>query len=184
MSAGIRMILLPALLIAAPALADVIELKTDQRVAQPALVQEAMRALKGLQSVSQGSISQGGITYRDYAHRVKDAKVIVDRYLLQKPSEPESPGKSAIKDALDFYMFAASVWNARLSMNISGLGTHRMVERCPALRDKLDRSPPPSPAYETGRWRDAGVISGIPAIWSCAGDKIAEAEKLLAGEKK
>ena len=61
---------------------------------QPSPVQEAMKAVRGLQSVS-----QGGITYRDYAPRVSDAKVIVDRY-LQDTGEPESPGKASIKDAL------------------------------------------------------------------------------------
>lgn len=99
---------------------------------QPSAMDEAMKALKGLRSVA-----QGGITYRDYVPRVSDAKIVVDRY-LQEPDA--SPVKTSISEAMQFYVFAGAVWNAKITSQ-PGIGAHPMVERCPALREKVSGTP-------------------------------------------
>ena len=133
------------LLVAPLAFADVIELKTGQRVegtlkqatpagvsievggqtitfegervraiyfgtapapivAQPTPRDEAMKALRGLRSVTEGGINQ-----RDYAPRASDAKIVVDRYRADVPADV---ARDAISESPGFYVFAATAWNA------------------------------------------------------------------------
>jgi hypothetical protein len=195
-----------------PAYADVIELKTGQRVEgtfkqgtaasisvevagqtltievekvraiyfgaapapvaqQPSARDEAMKALRGLRSVS-----QAGITYRDYAPRVSDAKILVDRYA----AEPDpSPAKVAITDTMAFYVYAASAWNGQISKSYAGLGSNPLIAQCPPLKAKLDEPPIVRMPPDTSMYRDVSVSFHVPIIWSCASDKLAEAEKLL-----
>lgn len=68
---------------------------------------EAVDALKALRSVTSSSVS-----YRDYAPRVLDAKVKVDKYL-------SSPGgddarRDTIRAAMQYYELAATAWNAEI----------------------------------------------------------------------
>jgi hypothetical protein len=53
-------------------------------VSQPSLRVEALRSLKGVQSAV-----AGGISYSDYAPRVTDAKIVVDRYLDEDKSDSD-----------------------------------------------------------------------------------------------
>ncbi len=197
-----------------PASADVVELKTDQRVegdfkeataavvvvevggqvitfqrdqvraiyfgaapapfTQPSALQEALRALKALQSVT-----QGGVTYRDYGPRVNDAKIVVDRY-LQEPEKSDAPERNMIKEALEIYVFALTAWSSKVADSPPSfvLARDPVVDRCPALKQKVVHLPITGDA-----WKDVerGVIIKfeIPTIWSCASDKIAEAERIL-----
>jgi len=121
-----------SLMAVAPSLADVVELKTGQRVegtfkqatpsgivievggqiitfeqekvraiyfgpapaptqSQPSALAEAMKALKAIQFVT-----YGGVSYRDYAPRVSDAKIVVDRYL----QEPAEQGRGEVRSAI------------------------------------------------------------------------------------
>jgi len=212
-----------ALSLAVPAIADVIELKTGQRVdgtlkqatpvsvsvdvggqtitfdgekvraiyfgaapspvaSQPSARDEAMRALKALRSVA-----QGGITYRDYAPRASDAKIVVDRYLGEGRDVPE---RSVIREAMEYYTYASSAWGASLSGDVAGFqttGASPLIKRCPALTAELERSKREQPYLWRGTAMEtatAGIViggRGVSAIWSCAADKIAEAEKLLGG---
>lgn len=84
----------------------------------PASWQEALDAVRGLRSVT-----ASGISYRDYASRVLDAKVKVDRYLASlKPDDEKSDAstpanlkalmvRSGIKMAMMYYESASSSWN-------------------------------------------------------------------------
>ncbi len=136
-----------SLFAAAVALADVVELKTGERVegtfkqgnqtrimiqvggqtitferakvraiyfgpapttsSGPSPLQEALVALKGLQSVA-----GAGTTYSEYGRRVHDAKIIVDRYLTGPQSEDDDL-KSAVRAAMGSYVLALSVWESR-----------------------------------------------------------------------
>src|SRR2546422_7652991 len=65
---------------------------------------EALRALKGLQSVT-----TAGVTYRDYGPRVQDAKIIVDRF-VQDQSTGDPGVRSAIGGAMNYYVLASFTW--------------------------------------------------------------------------
>ena len=94
--------------------------------AQMGLAAEALDAVRALRSVTESSI-----TYREYAPRVLDAKVKVDRYLSSaKPDEAElkiplnqaSDAKrlwSAINSAMFFYQTASQKWNDWLTTDES-----------------------------------------------------------------
>ena len=215
-----RLALAIALVLAAvPALADVVELKTDQRVegtlkqadqatvtievggqaiifkaeqvraiyygsapptapvAEPA--SDALRALKALQSAA-----TSGVTYQDYAPRVTDAKIQVDRYLAGKPAGPE---RLPISKAMDFYVLASSAWNAKVSKSGYGdVGGSPLAAECPALAELMRRTDANTSVRTLGQATARGIsisISGVPDIWQCASAQLAEAEKLL-DEKK
>ena len=207
-----RLLTVVLLLVASPAGADVIELKTGQRIegalkqatpasvavevggqtitfegekvraiyfgaapasaTPPKLSQDALRALKGLESVT-----KGGVTYRDYGPRVSDAKITVDRY-LQAPEDSGTPAKTSLSDAMGLYVFAGAAWSARITNDTSGIISHPMIERCPALRDKVSGMPVTGNAFADVP-RGVRISFEIQTIWSCASDQLTEAEKLL-----
>jgi hypothetical protein len=76
---------------------------------QPSGIQEALRALKALQSVT-----SAGVNYRDYAPRVGDAKIQVDRY-VSEPKGTIAETRSAIAAAMGFYILASSAWSASMT---------------------------------------------------------------------
>ncbi len=206
---------------ATPSWADVVELKTGQRVegtfkqatsggvvievggqtitfeqekvraiyfgpapaasSQPSALGEAMKALKGLQSVV-----SGGVSYRDYAPRVTDAKVIVDRYLTTAESSEESI-RQPISDTMALYVVASTAWNGRVvrsgAEQFSSAGRDPVLSKCPAamtaVQELRRRSPSPGILGEEYAIGSALAYVGLPALWSCASDRIAEAERAL-----
>jgi hypothetical protein len=215
-----RLALTIALVLAAvPALADVVELMTGQRVegtlkqadqatvtievggqaiifkaeqvramyygSTPATAlvtepaREALRALKALQSAA-----TAGVTYPDYAPRVIDAKIQVDRYLAGKPAGAE---RLPISKAMDFYLLASSAWNAKVSKSgYDDVGGSPLVAECPALAELIRRTDANTSGRTLGQATVRGIsisTSGVPDIWSCAAAQLAEAEKLMAETK-
>ena len=199
-------------LVAGAAYADVVELKTGQRVngilkqATPASVsvevggqtvtfagdkvraiyfgavaptatqpdrprEDAMSALKALESVT-----VAGTTYSEYMRRLGDTKILVD----QDVAGLAEPLRVHVEAAMDFYMAAGPIWQAVQRARISRLAARERVDgvtgaiypfqgECAALKQLQSRH---VDAEE--------VISGaVPAVWSCAADHLAEAEKLL-----
>jgi len=67
---------------------------------------EALAALKALQSVTTSSP-----TYRNYAPRVTDTKIIIDRYLSTQGNGDAIDFRSALKDAMDYHVVASASWN-------------------------------------------------------------------------
>lgn len=202
--------------LARPATADVIELKTGQRVegsfkgadqtavrieiggqvltfkpeqvraiyygAAPAVAsgsssvaQAAMWALKGLQSVTTGAAS---LTYEQYAVRVLDAKVVVDRYL----ETPEARGgaRDKVSEAMHFSALATNVENRRRRMGteVTEIAPDKAVEACPQMQQFM----------KSHKLRDGVTVlwtmDVMPVIWSCASEKIAEAERLMGATGK
>lgn len=206
-----------SLLTVAPVLADVVELKTGQRVEgtfkqatqagivievggqtitfdrekvraiyfgtapssvppQPSASEEAFGALRGLESVT-----KTGVNYREYARRVLDAKVIVDRYLRSETGQTEV--RSKIQAAMQLYEFAAFVWNTDVTRGeYEAIPTHPAVALCPQALQGAVVS-----AKRFTRRENPGEIAigigftgaGMSPIWSCASDKTAEAERAL-----
>lgn len=145
----------------------------------PSLRGDALRALKGLQSAT-----AGGVTYRDYGPRATDAKIIVDRYVEEDKADPE-PVKASIAASMKYFTLAGSAWSASISRG----GNYSFVLD-PAVKECAVAV---KAIGEGGRFGGGGLsqatIDGIAlsvrfqVLWSCAADKLAEAEKLLSNSK-
>jgi hypothetical protein len=140
---------------------------------------EAIGALEGLRS-----IARTGVTYREYAPRVSEAQLVVDLYLRKEDGGPAIRG--AIADSFHFYALAGVAWNAGLSRgNYATVGTDAALARCAHAQRVIAESKRKSPfmwrAKGAGEGATTGMViatDGIAALWSCASDKLAEAEKL------
>ncbi len=143
--------------------------------AQVSALDDALKALKGLQSVV-----SGGVSYRDYAPRVTDAKIIVDRYLGQ-PERGDAAQRATIAGAMRFYVLAVSGWNAW----VSNPGGYALAvddawarEECPAVKHAVAADIMKMFSLPRGA---AGLrFEGPPAFWSCAADRIVEAERVIS----
>jgi hypothetical protein len=141
--------------------------------------EEAIGALEGLRSVA-----RTGVTYREYAPRVGDAQIVIDRYLKKEDGAPSIKG--VIADSFHFYALAGTAWNAGLSRgNYAAVGTDSALARCAPAQRVIAESKRKSPflwrAKGAGEGATTGMViasDGIAALWSCAADKLAEAEKL------
>lgn len=150
---------------------------------RPSTLNEAIKAVKALQSVVAGSVS-----YRDYAPRVSDAKIVVDRY-LQEPEQRDYAVRSAISEAMHYYVLASSAWNTRVARSgyeaVAEVGKDPAISKCrqaqAAVEEALKISPPtrgtalPDSYWVGSRLADAG----LPGLWFCASEKIAVAEQAL-----
>lgn len=166
----------------------------------PAVAKDAMAALRSAQSAA-----GRGAVHADYAQAVSDAGFAVSRY-LRDPAD--APAKAAMKEALALHVFALTAWETRMrTFGYAALEIDPAGEKCPGLKRVLSReekavaeenarqkarfdreakakeaekaSPPPEPApiaFEPGQ---VIATKGVAELWSCAGDKIAEAQKLL-----
>lgn len=140
---------------------------------------EAIGALEALRSVA-----RTGVTYREYAPRVGEAQLVVDRYLQKEDGAPAIKG--AIADSFRFYALAGAAWNAGLSRgNYATVGTDSALARCAHAQRVIAESKRKSPflwrAKGAGEGATTGMViatDGIAALWSCASDKLAEVEKL------
>jgi len=133
----------------------------------------AMNELRGLRS-----ITQAGVTYRDYSPRVLDSKVKIDRYLDESGGSPEF--KVVIREAMEMYVFASLVWNARITKTSWQVSGHPAIDLCPPLKDERDtardRAIRESRAPEVlAGW---AIENNIPMIWTCASERIKQLETL------
>jgi len=128
-------------------------------VANP--LNDALRVLKGLQSAV-----YGGVTYDDFAPRVTDAKIQIDQMLSDAP---DSPAKKSLAEALGFYVYASSAWNAHI--------THgRDVAQCKAL----ERNPLFYKCEVLKRTTlTAMILWGVEPLFECASERVATAERLI-----
>ena len=215
MTPEMKTAVLAFLLLASPALADVIELKTGQRIegtlkqATPASVTVevggqtitftgdkvraiyfgsapgasttsrpdlAAVAIDGLRSLN--SVVSAGVSYRDYGPRLADMKIKVDPFL--RSDDPRAPLRQAVEDAAAFYVLVGAAWSSEVTSSYSFEGTFGsdpLIEKCPALAARLAGVNRPG----ARNLLVAGI--GKPVLWSCASDKLAEAERLLGGAK-
>jgi len=166
----------------------------------PAVVRDAMAALRAAQS-----IAGPGAIHADYAEAVSTADLSVNR-ALRDPED--AAAKAAMRDAVGLHQFALTAWETRMrTFGYAALEADPAVEKCAGLKKLLEREekaagednarlkarfereskareaakepPPPEPTpvvFEAGQ---VIATKGLTAIWTCAGDKIAEAQKLL-----
>ena len=210
-------LVLVALFISNPAHADVIELKTGQRVEgtlkqatsasvsvevggqtitfegdkvraiyfgvapsrQPQTAsQEGLMALRSLTAAT-----RVGLSYREYSRRVLDAKPSVDRFVA---SLGDAAAKTAATQAMALHVLASRAWYARIAKDrydevandpaLSACEPAKKIVEAAAKKDGF--------ALDNSTWVALTVGGeGLPALWSCAAEKIAEAEKLLGASK-
>lgn len=141
----------------------------------------ALRELRGLRSVT-----RAGLNYAEYQRRVLDAKVVVDRYLAA--GDPGRPDRwSAISSALGLYIAAARAWNNSIMLAgatgpVGKLDLGRVD--CNAARPYIDRIRAVNADFT--EQRISGRLAAIhaeaaykllfPELWSCASERIAQAE--------
>lgn len=140
---------------------------------------DALMVVKSLRSAI-----LGGMSFREYQNRVNAAVTIVDRYLAALPDGPES---ESINDAVRYFVLAESAWNNQgAASRTVWLRKVDALDRCQAYQDFARAMQSKGDAYYAERVKNYVVISDgvISVLWSCASDKIAEAETLLVNAKK
>jgi hypothetical protein len=150
---------------------------------QPSTASEALKALRALESVT-----RGGIGYRDYAPRVLDAKIKVDHY-LQEPGRGDTAVREAIKTAMGLYVAVSSVWSAKITNRLY-YDVDSVVYQCGPAKELIRKG---QEDREIGGSKLQANLSaqlivanwgGIPLIWSCASDKVTEAERSLVEQSR
>jgi hypothetical protein len=147
----------------------------------------AVQALQALRSVARDETG-----YERYAARVEVTRADVGPY-LRGADQAASALRDALAQSFHFYEVAATAWKGRTSKNVDlkALGLDPAIEGCPALKDVFEESKRQFPLALVwqGGYVDpakaAGFVvvsGGVPALWSCASDKLAEAERLLDGK--
>jgi hypothetical protein len=135
---------------------------------------EALVALKEIQSLLSGPSR----TLPAYTAQVTQSRAAVDTYLKATPAT--AAARSPIADALALYEFAAKVWESRLTNIASAsaeIGRNPIVDQCASLQKILAAYP--APTSQESAWRRGVALEfEIPSIWTCAGEKIAEADAL------
>jgi hypothetical protein len=109
---------------------------------------DALDALRSLQSVT-----SSGVSYRDYAPRVLDAKVKVDKLLSADTSA--GPRRDHIRLSMRYYEFASTAWNSKISNSGryaevgAALRNDPAFSKCPGVQalfasgeDMIKRYPP------------------------------------------
>ncbi len=161
-----------------------------QRPATPAVlssppakpVSSVAGALPLLQSLR--SAVSSGMTLHEYEARVNSAAPLVALYVAGRPAPP---GAEAIRDAMQYYVLAEWAWsNQGTTSRTVWLKKDDVLVRCPAYRDFAREMRGKGEAYYAERMKSYLAIADgvIPVLWSCASDKVAEAEKLAISAKK
>ena len=144
----------------------------------PSSVEGALQLLLSLRSAV-----AGGTTLREYGGRVNDTAPLVELYLA---GLPPGAGAAAIRDAMRYYLLAESAWsNQGTASHTVWLRKDDALARCPGYQDYAREMRERGEAFYAERMRSHLVIADgvIAVLWSCASDKIAEAEKLLVKAK-
>ena len=156
---------------------------------------EALRQLKAL-----ASVTEGGITYRDYAPRVSDAKIKIDQFLDEYKPSPVPKFNERVADSLGFYVAASSAWNLKLlrpeeARNASlRLLENEYIRQCAPLQKAmppsdemeipdLSRLTPQKRTVKMPGFRLIWAIEagyGLPLLWECARNSMIDAEKALS----
>jgi hypothetical protein len=139
----------------------------------------ALDALKALQSATRSPDA-----FKSYQPRLSDGKAAVDRY-VQAADAREEPARAAIEAALYYHTLVASALKPHLTdSEFAALGRDPALDQCAQFKEVFANTQRLNPkAFSTGDPARARGITvsmfGLGALWACASDKIAEAERLL-----
>lgn len=143
---------------------------------------EALDALRAVQSVT-----GAGVDYAAYSSRVLDAKVTVDRYA--RDAQP-SRARDVMAGAMRYYVLAATAWNGKIaggSESFIEVANDPLISQCEPVQSVIRSRPDATkdtlfaPGYRVGS--TIAFFGGIPALWRCASQQIAEAERIVDGRK-
>jgi len=220
--------LVPLLVMAPPAAADVIELRSGQRIegtlrqASPAGVvlevggqsrtfeandvraiyftataprpaaapagpatapagADTWSSLKALRAAA-----AGGASPPDYGARAGEIRAAVERYLASLPNTA-APGVEALREAMHYYQLADFAWRNHSAVSDRvWLKQDEALDRCHGYQDFVQAMRAKGESHYSERTRTFFVISdGVLAVlWSCAADRLAEAERVLTSGLK
>ena len=114
-----------------------------------------------------------------YTRAVADAKVALDRY-LQEPGA-DSAFRALVSDAWALFAVASSAWEAKTNHNANlsiAVGQDPVLDRCPGLTRALSRYPAATD-QGTALRRGVAVEAEIPTLWSCAAERVGDAERAV-----
>lgn len=145
--------------------------------------QAANDVLEGLKAVQ--SMAGGDVTFQDYTSRVLNTKVQVEKYL--QAGGGDRAIKERVYEAMMLHLLAVDAWNAKLVNRrpaYESVGTHPALVFCPAIQPLLDLPAPTGGETTPATNRGVNVAANLDRVWSCAANKISEAErtvKVLSG---
>jgi hypothetical protein len=142
----------------------------------------AAGALQLLQSLR--SAVAGGMTLSEYEGRVNNTAPLVQLYLAGASAPP---GARDIRDAMRYYVLAEWAWsNQGTTSRTVWLKKDEALARCPAYQEFARDMQSKGEAYYAERMKSYIAIADgvIRVLWSCADEKIAEAEKVAVNAKK
>ena len=151
-------------------------------------VAERDAALAALAALA--TVARTGVAYQEYAPRVGEAQVAVDRYLRAEDGAPAIKG--AIAGSLHFYALAGTAWNASRSRgNYAVIGSDGALNECEPAQQVIAESRRKAPytwrSKGAGEAATTGMVianEGLGALWACGADKLAAAERLREGKKR
>lgn len=147
-------------------------------------VADSLRVLQNLRGLTQAKVN-----YMDYAQKAFDARITVDRYAKSPGGHAELKG--GMGEALELYVFAASAWNAGLRGNQQDEQAARTALASMANHPALGLCPPLKAAHDGAQGeaniplevaQGVAVAAGVPIIWACAAEKLAEVERLVPAQ--
>lgn len=170
---------------------------TNTTGATPNPAGAALTALKALKSVV-----DGGVSLRDYGPRFTDAKIVADQY-LSTPASGDDAIRTQIREALGFYALARDAWGYVITsghtqaeaLRLADVGNDPLLDQCPQFEaifakemgQEFERRN--AKAKPKDRVRNRGIARGVtagapdlglPAVWACASDRVAAADKALS----
>jgi hypothetical protein len=123
----------------------------------------------------------GGTSAREFSPRVGEAGAVVERYLASAPGG-QPTGGPALRDAVRYYQIAEFAWrNHSAASSTVWVKRDDMLDHCPPYREFVQAMQAKGEAYYSERTQRYILISDgvLAALWSCAADRIAEAEQVL-----
>jgi hypothetical protein len=153
--------------------------------AAPALPPPATPAAGALQIVQTlRSTVAAGTTLREYETRLNGTGPLMDLYLA---GVQPAAGADALRDAMRYYVLAEWAWsNQGIVSRTVWLRKDDALARCPAYQEFARAMQAKGEAYYAERTRNYVVIAdgAVAVLWSCASEKITEAEALLLKAEK
>ena len=145
---------------------------------RPGPVREAIDALKALEATNRSVAA-----FADSAARLRAARAAVGRYLASLgPAEAASPNplRAAVTGALEYLSLASAAMQPLSDARLAAIGRDPALDSCSHVQEVLQRDLGRFTSPDAARNRGMAVsLFGITELWTCAAEKIAEAERRL-----
>jgi hypothetical protein len=164
----------------APGEADRVSTATGPVPARPKLAESERLAITQVLGVLRElqSISTVDVPYRVYFNRFSFARAEADRYLADVR---DVDARAALGDAVALHSLAASAWRAK-TLNERDkwetVGQDPAADHCAATRRVLGIADEPA-NMSRAQWRGMALAASIPFLWDCAGERLAEIDRML-----